>query len=505
MFHSPARKPVLACAIHCAWLLLLATPPARAQEAWDAVFLKGHRIGHYHTFIEKVSESGRELYRVRQDMELTLTRLNDTVTMKLMYGTIETPEGEVLRLDTRTEVSQNVIRVHGDAVKGKMNLIMDTGSGNREEEVITWGKDVRGPYAAEQSMARKPMEEGETRTFKMYIPNLNRVVDFKVKAGPISEIPLGDGSRRPLRKVEQTASLDGKPQKVLDSTLWADQGGQVLKLESDMMGGIVMYRTTREGATSPMPRGSVRFDEIRETIIPINKIIPDPARTRYVQYRLTLKDGDPAQVFPNDGRQAGQPGPDKNSMILNVFATGPNDGAPGAAEVDAQFLRSNPMVTSDDTEVKRLARRAIGDARTPWDMAVRIEHWVFANIRDKNFRVAFAPANEVAENLSGDCTEHAVLAAAMSRAVGIPSRIAIGLIFVDAPRQKIKGFGFHAWHEVYVNQRWVALDSTFDESSVDATHIKLSDTSLQGVSPFEAFLPLARVLDKLEIDPIELR
>ena len=40
-------------------------PPARAQEAWDAVFLKGNKIGHVHTFIEKVSEKGRELYRVR--------------------------------------------------------------------------------------------------------------------------------------------------------------------------------------------------------------------------------------------------------------------------------------------------------------------------------------------------------------------------------------------------------------------------------------------------------
>ena len=349
------------------------------------------------------------------------------------------------------------------------------------------------------------MEDGETRAFKMYIPDLNRVVDFTFKAGAISEVALGDGSRRPLRKVVQSAALDGKPQQVLDATLWADTGGQVLKLDSDMMGGIVMFRTTREGALAPVPRGSARFDEIRETIIPINKIIPDPQTTRYVQYRLTLKDGDPAQIFPNDGRQAGQPGPDKNTMILNVFAIGPNDGASGPPKVDDQFLRSNPMVTSDDAEVKRLARRAIGNTSSHWDMAVRIEHWVFANIKDKNFRVAFAPANEVAENLSGDCTEHAVLAAAMSRAVGIPSRVAIGLIFVDNPRQRIKGFGFHAWHEVYVNQRWVALDSTFDQSSVDATHIKLADTSMQGVSPFEAFLPVARVLNKLEIDPIELR
>jgi hypothetical protein len=56
-----------------------------------------------------------------------------------------------------------------------------------------------------------------------------------------------------------------------------------------------------------------------------------------------------------------------------------------------------------------------------------------------------------------------------------------------------------------VNQRWVAVDSSWDQTDVDATHIKLIDTSLEGVSPFEAFLPILRVLGKLEIDPVETR
>ena len=153
MFHRPPRKPVPACVILCAGLLLLASPPARAQEAWDAVFLKGNKIGHVHTFIEKVSEKGRELYRVRQDQVYTFARLNDTVIMKMMYGTIETPEGEVLRLDTRTLTSDNEIRVYGDAIKGEMNLIME-GTGQRQEVTIPWGHEIRGPYAAEQSMAQ---------------------------------------------------------------------------------------------------------------------------------------------------------------------------------------------------------------------------------------------------------------------------------------------------------------------------------------------------------------
>ena len=164
-------------------------------------------------------------------------------------------------------------------------------------------------------------------------------------------------------------------------------------------------------------------------------------------------------------------------------------------------MKPNALITSDDSRVQSLARRATRGAVDPWQKAQRINHWVFQNMKDKNFEVAFAAANEVARDLSGDCTEHSVLAAAMCRAVGIPARVAIGLIYVD----KQDGFGFHMWNEVYVNQRWVALDPSWDQSTVDAVHIKLNDSSLEGVSPFEAFLPVVRVMGKLQIEPLELR
>ena len=54
-----------------------------------------------------------------------------------------------------------------------------------------------------------------------------------------------------------------------------------------------------------------------------------------------------------------------------------------------------------------------------------------------------------------------MLAAAMCRAVGIPSRVVIGLVYV----KKQSGFGFHMWNEVYVNQRWVAIDPAWNEST----------------------------------------
>ncbi len=149
-----------------------------------------------------------------------------------------------------------------------------------------------------------------------------------------------------------------------------------------------------------------------------------------------------------------------------------------------------------------MAVEATRNVVDPWEKVVRIVNWVKKNVTDKNFNVGFAAASEVARNLAGDCTEHSVLAAAMCRACDIPARVVIGLVY--EPR-KLRGFGYHMWVEVYVNRRWVAVDPTWDQTSVDAVHIKISDSSLEGVSPFEAFMPVVRVMGKMQIETLEVR
>ena len=69
--------------------------------------------------------------------------------------------------------------------------------------VIPWAPDVRGPYAAEQSMARKPMKEQETRSLKMFMPTLNKVCDIELQALGVEPTIMGDGTKRTLLHVEQ--------------------------------------------------------------------------------------------------------------------------------------------------------------------------------------------------------------------------------------------------------------------------------------------------------------
>ncbi len=482
-------------------ILALTSPAAPAQESWDAIYLGGSKVGHTHVTIEPVKDkAGRSLVRVRVDWDLTFRRGKNHARMKLMYGTIETPDGEVIRLDTRTHAAQNDDRTYGDVKDGAMVLIHENG-GNRQQERIAWGPEVRGPYGSELSLSRKPIAPGEAREVKTYIPDLNKVCVTRLVAKDKEPVPIGQaGEKRELLRVEQAVlGEDGKPLPGMTSTLWIDASGQILKSHTDLFGGMETFRTTKAGA---LAEGNDRFDLMAHAVLRV-KDIPDPEKSRQIVYRVTSTDDDLASVFPNDRRQEYTPGTVKGTGTLTVRMARINDGLADGAEPDPEFLRPNPLVNSDDPRVVRLMKSATKGVRAddPWAKSVAIEDWVATNIKDKNFSTAFASAAEVAKNLQGDCSEHSVLVAAMCRAAGVPARCVVGVVYSP----NLGGFGPHMWNEVFVNGRWVAIDAAFHQSEVDATHLKLSATSLDGVAPFQAFLPVLKVFGPLSLEPIEIR
>ena len=475
-----------------------AGPRALADsESWDAVFLGGSKVGYMHIRVAPVEEGTRKLQRVLVNFVLDFKRGNDSSVVSVEYGTIETPDGQVLRLDTRTLASSQVIRVRGDVLNGKMLLKIENGD-QKQELSIPWTADTFGPYGAELSLSRSPLKPGEARTVKTFVPDLNKIVNATLTARAAESVPLGGGTNRDLLRVDQEISyLDGKKAPEMSSTLWVDENGQILKTFTDSNGGMVTYRTTKEAAMRSAPK----VDLIAAQIIRLARKINDPESKRNIIYKITMTNGDPSEIFPVDRRQSVTKSGLSTTALLEVKTAGPDAGVPGPDGVDPEYLRPNPLITSNDPRVMALARRAVGTSVDPWAKAQAITKWVARNLTEKNFETTFAPADEVARTLAGDCTEHGVLTAAMCRAEGIPARVVTGLVYV--PQQN--GFGFHMWNEVYINRRWVAIDSAYDETEVDAAHIKLSESSLDGVAPFESFLPVARVFGKLRMETVEVR
>jgi transglutaminase-like putative cysteine protease len=133
-----------------------------------------------------------------------------------------------------------------------------------------------------------------------------------------------------------------------------------------------------------------------------------------------------------------------------------------------------PDETTDETAARALARHVSG--------------W----LEQKDYSRAWDSAAAVAKSRRGDCTEHAVLTAALCRARGIPARIVYGLVYLHT-RQR---FGSHAWAEAWIDGEWVGLDATQHEVLIGAGHIKLGDSALAATTAQAAMLPLTRLLSQ---------
>ncbi len=119
-------------------------------------------------------------------------------------------------------------------------------------------------------------------------------------------------------------------------------------------------------------------------------------------------------------------------------------------------------------------------------------------ITKPDYAHGFASAAETIDSGAGDCTEHALLLAALARARGIPARVVTGLVYVD------RKFLFHMWTKVYIDGRWIPLDGTLARGGIGAAHLKLSHSNLQGASAFGSMLPVAQVAGRLKIEILEV-
>jgi hypothetical protein len=117
--------------------------------------------------------------------------------------------------------------------------------------------------------------------------------------------------------------------------------------------------------------------------------------------------------------------------------------------------------------IRRLAKIGIGDADTNEDKIARLVKFVSNHIED-DYTAEPLSVLDLVKVRRGDCTEHSLLFATLSRAVGIPCRQVTGLVYMG---DDVKSFGGHAWNEVVLDGRWVPVDSMWDETEINPTHI----------------------------------
>ncbi len=153
--------------------------------------------------------------------------------------------------------------------------------------------------------------------------------------------------------------------------------------------------------------------------------------------------------------------PKRLSLVANPV-TSRGDGA----EYQGEALRYPVSAPA----IQRLVRQSLSE-QTDLDTVARL-------VRTAHQALRYAldqPAGSVLEALargSGECTDYADLFTTLARAANLPARTVYGLAYQDGGTP---GFLFHAWNEVYFEDEWRAVDPTWNQLRVDASHIPLTE------------------------------
>lgn len=298
-----------------------------------------------------------------------------------------------------------------------------------------------------------------------------------------------------------------------DSTVyeWRDAQGKLYRAQSPGNGMEMVFAQRMQ--VNPATLDLVSSSQVLTGVISL------PRKTYEAVYRIAPLTGRTVdwRLFPESTWQAKEDvsvptlqSATPDALYLKVKQQEPPDVAiPYPIKIDdPRYLQSTPYLQTTDELIERTAQDAAGSEKRAYFAARKLQKWVHENIEHKTLRLGFASAKETLLSREGDCTEHAVLLAALTRSLGIPSRVAVGLVYVPENSQTLGQFVYHMWTEVYIGDRdrgnWYPLDASFPEALPDATHIKLADSPLtQAQDIVDISQKIAMLMGHIKIDVIK--
>src|SRR6185295_5347056 len=193
---------------------------------------------------------------------------------------------------------------------------------------------------------------------------------------------------------------------------------------------------------------------------------PENARAMAVSGRMRVDLLAASSVIPRGAKPIGEP---RDVRLMRLRLDGADLSAPdmdgGAQHVDgdvlelrdpqtlqaeradpaaAGYLAAEPFIESDAPEIVAEAGIAVRGVTGARARAERLTRYVNA-LLEKKPTISLPSAREVLRTKVGDCNEHTALYVAMARALGLPARIAVGMVYVHG------AFYYHAWPEVYLD------------------------------------------------------
>lgn len=462
--------------------LALFAVPALAQETkgelWYDFKFHGAKVGFLQALDEPTTYEGKPAIHSRRHSLITVRRGPDLVRMESDTDSWADLKGRPLHFTHVRNEGGSKRRLEG-TVEGSMFVVKTDVGGSLSETKIPLGDDV---YLSSNLdyFTKRDLKEGKKISGRAVVEEDGVIQPFTSEVIRVE----GKGPTAVFIVKSQIAGIESEDH--------VQAGGKTLKTSVIRMGAEFSL-TTREQAMAILnPTDIFTATHLRTKVR-----LPKAERLDELTVRLIGRSGHaPRPIIDERQRVVSQT---KAEVELRVVADQPPKKAPKLPIKDpklSRFLGATQYEALKDERISSTSKEIVEGKKDAWEAARAINTFVYSHITKKSLAQAFSTAIEALEAKEGDCTEHAVLFSALAKAAGIPTRLVTGVVYVGGEDGI---FGYHEWVEVWMGDRWIAMDPTFGEDLASVTHIKFSQGTSDPDGLRDAGMIAAELFGDLEL------
>lgn len=429
-----------------AWVVILIAPPALADaDRWQLVRAADIKVGH--VLIQRTtSDTG---VTESEHLEVRLGKQGRRVRYRVRLDTESNADGSLRRMVREVEASEGRSRVEVRAVGDAIELSQGTGHAVATKRLAGAARDLKtDEFARNWLLSVGRGEQPAPLRFRTWDP---------VKLESV-EVELAAVRRESGENVERRVFSSRAP---TGSLLRVDAAGNVVH-EVMSLGAYALERVDASQAEAQQP--DQVFDHVSALLQKSPYRIPSRDMDQKIRYRFD-NHGNPVELPAGAGQRTWRDG---QTTWIQVCASCPLDAAVLDDDERQRALEATQWLESADPGLAKRARNLAGTGDAAAKMR-RLADFVRRHMGTQIDMLGYGTALEALRTRRGDCTEFAVLLAAMGRAVGVPTRIAIGRVYARHFEGYRHVFVPHAWVQAWTGNGWQSFDAAI--GTFDSTHL----------------------------------
>ena len=495
MIFPGVRLRVLMLTICVVWAACVTSSPAATSiqsaetKEWYLCTLAKDPCGWMSSSVITTEDS--RMYTTRLSLQL---RRDSAQVKSLIESRIEEGiDGSVREMVAVQELGKDRVEQRWFFLPDRIRVLVKNGRRQRTNTLALPQGDWRSTEDALRQAIRVVGDGSEVREF------ICQVLDPSLGEVPKRTVYTWEGtenmstSRGEFECVRWRVEHEGSPVE----RIWLDTTHRLIRSVASLgkgFGDLEIVLATQEEATAKRKGPEIVIRSAVEPVLAegLPRIL---RRTKRMRVRVTGLDGRPL-MFPSIGHQRVF---DDGTVCIHVSTGSPPD------DVEGDYLGSTLFCDREDERIIEFAQRNIHHRNGSQSKAESLRSAVNRHISSKGLSTAFASASETIRSRKGDCSEHAVLLAAVLRATNIPARVVNGLVYVrNGGPEGRDAYVWHMWTQALIDGTWKDFDATLrGPLDFHAAYLAVSVNDLSQASLNASSTEMLKVLGNLHIEIIE--